>query len=276
MTPEPVQLDDPRLIPYRALRDKDLAREAGLFVAEGFEVVNHLVRSQWKLRSILVAESRWPRLAERLAAAESSSAGEGATLPGPVFTAPVSELSKLVGFPIHRGVLALGERGSGPDPALEAPGTSVVLALAGLANHDNVGAAFRNAAGFGARAVLLDGATADPLYRKALRVSMGHVLRVPWARSGAELDVINRLEMTGHRIIGLSPGAPLSLERALRDLGSRIAIVIGAEGPGLSTAVLSRVIPASIPMMGGTDSLNAATAAAIALYAATQVDRSSH
>ena len=270
MAPERVDLDDPRLTPYRALKDKDLAREAGLFVAEGLEVVVHLVRSQWSLRSILVAESRWPTLAERLGVDGRSPAHQEEVLPGTVFVAPVSKMSQVVGFPIHRGVLALGERGSGPEPRPEEPGASVVLALIGLSNHDNVGAAFRNAAGFGARAVLLDEATADPLYRKALRVSMGHVLRVPWARWGSELDLVSRLEASGYRTIGLSPQAPRSLETVLRSSGPRVAIVIGAEGAGLSAAVLSRVTSASIPMAGNTDSLNAATAAAIALYVATR------
>lgn len=275
MKTEPVRLDDPRLHAYRELRDKDLAREEGSFVAEGFEVVGHLARSEWRMESVLVAEPRWPRLAgilERAAIEVSKIPGRPApeAFTGPVFVAPPAAMSKLVGFPIHRGVLALGKRESGPRPQFERPGTSLVLALMGLSNHDNVGGAFRNAAAFGAEAVLLDGATADPLYRKALRVSMGHALRVPWVRLGSERELLDCLEGYGYRTVGLSPGAERELDAVLSEAGTRVALIVGAEGPGLSEAVLGRIDSASIPMAPGVDSLNAATAAAVALYIAAK------
>lgn len=251
-------LADPRLRVYRNLRDKDLAREEEAFVAEGLEVVGHLVRSRWSVRSVLLAESRWARLEPHLADLGPEV---------PVFVATLEQMSSVVGFPIHRGVLACGDRRS-PPFALPPCGPVSVLGLAGLANHDNVGSAFRNAAAFGVHAVALGGA-ADPLYRKSLRVSMGHALRVPFFETERPEALVERLRQSDLQVWGASPRAGgLEAETlAPGQIPERIALLIGEEGAGLSDRVLAECDETiRIRMAAGTDSLNAATAAAVLLH----------
>ena len=185
----------------------------------------------------------------------------------PVYVASAAVFDAIAGFNMHRGVLALGRK-----PAAEAeagllgrlPETSLVLAGCGLSNHDNVGSIFRNAAAFGADAVFLDETSCDPLYRKAIRVSVGSVLAVPFARRLPAQAMLHGLADAGFEIWGLSPRGevPVSAIPAAR----RIALVLGTEGEGLPQGILASFRTARIPQRPGLDSLNVATASGIALY----------
>ena len=252
--------DDPRLEPYARMRERDLVGRAGRFIAEGEVTLRLLLgrRSRFRAESILLLPERWPGLAGAVAACPS---------PPPVFLAARSVMSAVAGFPIHRGVLAVGLRGPEPDAASlvpPAPAPALVLGLAGLTNHDNVGAAFRNAAAFGADAVLLDAASCDPLYRKSIRVSAGAALIQPFARLAAGRDWLSLAEALDLQALALSPGATETL--ADRAAPARALLILGTEGPGLAAEFLARARPVRIPMAAGFDSLNVATAAGIALH----------
>jgi len=140
----------------------------------------------------------------------------------------------------------------------------VVVAACGIGNHDNMGGVFRNAAAFGADAVLLDGQCCDPFYRKAIRVSVGAVLRTPMAAGLDALAMVDGLKAAGFRVLALTPGASEALDQTPR--GGRVAIVLGPEGPGLPPEVIGRCRPVGIPMSGGFDSLNVSVASGIALH----------
>lgn len=255
--------EDPAIADYANVRDRDLARGDGLFVAEGEVVVRVLAtRGRFRVRSLLLEERRVAPLADVLAALDERPEEVR------VHVAPQAVMDAIVGFHIHRGVLALGERGPALDPASLVREPGLVVGLVGLANHDNVGSIFRSAAAFGVRAVLLDGETCDPLYRKAIRVSVGAAFSVPFARVEGASAMLDLLEASGHEVLGLSPRGELSLD-ALPPLPRR-ALVLGTEGPGLPASVLARARPVRIPMAPGLDSLNVAVATGIALYETTR------
>ena len=251
--------DDPRLEPYTRMRERDLVGRTRRFIAEGEVTLRLLLgpRARFRAESILLAPERWPGLARDVAACRDKP---------PVYLADKAVMSAVTGFPIHRGVLAVGRRGPEPDPAAlvpPAPEPALVLGLAGLTNHDNVGAAFRNAAAFGADAVLLDATSCDPLYRKSIRVSAGAALIQPFARLAPGQDWLTLARELDLEALALSPGAAESLD----DLATpkRVLLILGTEGPGLDAATLGRARPVRIPMAPGFDSLNVATAAGIAL-----------
>ena len=250
------EADDPRIAPFREVRDRDVAGRHGGFIAEGEVVLRVLARSRLhRARSILVAAKRVEGLAPILAAFAEDV---------PIFAAGQVVMDSIVGFPIHRGILAFGERGPplSPDALLQAvAGPARIVCLFGVSNHDNVGGVFRNAAAFGAAAVLLDGACCDPLYRKAIRVSVGAALTVPFAR--LEGDPLDLLARHGFEALALSPSAATPLA----DLAppERVAVLLGAEGAGLPGDLLARARAISIPMSGGFDSLNLATTSGIVL-----------
>lgn len=255
---------DPRLEPYLRIREKDLRGHGDRFVAEG-EVVLHvlLTAARFGAESILVSERRLAAAGPLLDLAPADV---------PVMVASQAVMDEVVGFHIHRGVLAVGRRLPEPDPEalLASLGeAAVVVGLVGVSNHDNVGGIFRNAAAFGAGAVLIDGATCDPLYRKATRVSVGGTLKVPFARLAGAHAMIDRLEAAGFTVVALSPAGEVPLEHLAAD-GGRVALVLGAEGPGLPADVMARCLTARIDMAGGFDSLNVATTSGIALYAVTR------
>jgi tRNA G18 (ribose-2'-O)-methylase SpoU len=251
--------DDPRAAPYRDVRERDLVGRQGRFIAEGEVVLRVLANSpRYAAESVLVDERRLAKLAPLLEALPAAT---------PVFCAGQAVVDAIAGFHLHRGVLAIGRRP--PDPGAEAllaglPDAALVMALFGIANHDNMGGLFRNAAAFGVGAVLLAADACDPLYRKAIRVSVGGALVVPFARLGAGEDPLALLARHGFETLALSPSgaAPLSA------VGSpaRCAVLLGAEGPGLPADVLARARTVAIPMAAGFDSLNVATAAAIVLH----------
>ncbi|TAJ69715.1 MAG: RNA methyltransferase [Phenylobacterium sp.] len=249
---------DPRLEAYRAVRERDLAGRDGLFVAEGRVVLEKaVVAMPGAIASVLVAEHRLAALADVLAA-----------LPGdtPVYAAGQVAMDEVVGFPIHRGILAVGRRPTRDAAEMIAalPADALVVGLVGIANHDNIGGIFRNAAAFGADAVLLDDTCCDPLYRKAIRVSVGAALTVPFARAGDALSLLRALDAAGFESVALSPRG----ETELGDVrpGRRVAALFGAEGPGLPEAALARSRAVRIAMAGGFDSLNVATTSGIVLH----------
>jgi tRNA G18 (ribose-2'-O)-methylase SpoU len=252
--------EDPRIAAYRNVRDRDLARgHGGLFVAEGESVVKVLLGgSRLAPASVLVADNRRGTI---------DGLVRGHDLP--VYVARQAVLDAIVGFPIHRGLLALGRRGAALDAGdLLADGPGLVVGLAGIANHDNVGGIFRNAAAFGAGAVLMDPATCDPLYRKALRVSVGGVLRVPFATVPSAEAMAEMLAGAGYLVLGLSPRGNIRLDEVPK--GGRTALILGTEGPGLADPVMARTTTVRIDMAGGFDSLNVATTSGIALYELTR------
>ncbi|KQT50395.1 RNA methyltransferase [Methylobacterium sp. Leaf456] len=259
--PAPIPLDDPddpRLAPYRAMRERDLVGRQGRFIVEG-EVTLRLLFSEgarFRAESVLLAPERWPGLAPSLP-------GDGP----PVYLAGKDVMSAVTGFPVHRGVLAVGLRGAEPRPGAlipPAPAPALVLGLVGLTNHDNVGGLFRNAAAFGADAVLLDAATCDPLYRKAIRVSAGAALTVPFARARSGTALLDLAERHGLTPLALTPGGGEALETL--EPPPRALLLLGTEGPGLPEAVMDRARRVRIAMAPGFDSLNVATAGAIALH----------
>lgn len=259
--PEPIAIDDPddsRLAAYRAVRERDLVGRQGRFIVEGEVTLRMLfsARARFAAESVLLAPERWPAFADLFR--------EGGP---PVYLAGRDVMSAVAGFPIHRGVLAVGLRGDEPEPETlipPAPDPALVIGLVGLTNHDNVGGLFRNAAAFGADAVWLDAETCDPLYRKAIRVSAGAALTVPFARAAngaALLDLAQRHALTP---LALTPGGVERLDAL--EPPARTLLLLGTEGPGLPDALMARARRVRIAMAPGFDSLNVATAGAIALH----------
>lgn len=248
---------DPRIEAYRDIRERDLVGRRGLFVAEG-ETVLRVLAGQRRHRalSVLIAPKRRLKLEPILQALAEDL---------PVYLADQPVLDAVAGFELHRGILAVAERAAAvsPDDLLAGLGDrALVLALSGIGNHDNMGGLFRNAAAFGVDAVLLDATCCDPLYRKAIRVSVGGVLTIPFA--AVEGDMVEALLRQGLEPVALSPAGETPLHRLAPP--ARAALLLGAEGPGLSAEVLARCRTVSIPMAGGFDSLNVATTSGIALH----------
>ncbi|WGM38537.1 RNA methyltransferase [Caulobacter sp. NIBR1757] len=250
---------DPRVEPYRDIRERDLVGRQGLFVAEGEVVLNLLARSsRFEAVSVLIDPRRQDKLAQTLDLLSETT---------PVYLADQAVLDAIAGFHLHRGILAIGRRRDPPsatDLLATLPERALVLALVGIANHDNMGGLFRNAAAFGVDAVLLDTDCCDPLYRKAIRVSVGGVLTTPFAWLAEGEDLIALLGQANLQPIALSPAGQTVLARL--PVPPRAALLAGAEGPGLPDAVLARCTTVSIPMAAGFDSLNVATSVGIALH----------
>lgn len=253
------QADDPRIAAYRDLRERDVTGRQGGFVAEGEVVLRTLLRAgRHGLESVLLAQKRVAALADAVEALPASV---------PVYAAPQAVLDGIVGFPIHRGVLALGRRAPEPavEPLLQGLGPrALALGLFGIGNHDNMGGLFRNAAAFGVDVVLLDSTCCDPLYRKAIRVSVGAALTVPFVRLPADVDPVALLARHGFAALALSPSGSTPLAQLRRP--DRAAVLLGAEGPGLRPELLGRTQTVSIPMAGAFDSLNVATTSGIVLH----------
>lgn len=249
---------DPRIAGYVDIRERDLARRDGLFVAEGRVVLNVLFTAgRFAPHSVLMLENRLEGMRAPLTSAPPEL---------PIFVAGQDVLDRIAGFHLHRGILALVRRGD-PQPAaamLDAlPADAVVVVLVGLSNHDNVGSVFRNAAAFGADAVLLDPACCDPLYRKSIRVSVGAALKVPFATAAAA-DMPVLLGERGFDQYALSPAGRIEIG-GIRHRG-RTAIYLGTEGDGLPPALMQRIETCRIAIAEGFDSLNVAAASAVALH----------
>ena len=256
--------DDPRVAGYRGLRDGELVRSRGLFVAEGRLVVRRVVEDgRYRVQSVLVNDAALRDL-------ESTIAALGEDVP--IFVCAAEELEGIAGYDVHRGCLALVHRRSDtPVDELIASARTLVV-LEGVSNADNVGGVFRNAAAFGAGGVLLSPTCCDPLYRKAIRTSMGATLRVPFARADADdwPGVLTRVRSAGFTIVALTPREPSEALEAFigRPRAPRVALIVGTEGAGLTPAVEAAADDrVRIPISGGVDSLNVAVAAGIALHA---------
>jgi tRNA G18 (ribose-2'-O)-methylase SpoU len=247
---------DPRVAEYRHLQDAGAAARRGLFVAEGRQAVVRLVASgRHRVRSVLVTPTAFDGIAPRLAADV------------PVLVAPPAVLRDVVGFGFHRGCLALGERGDPPTPdSLLACTPPVIVVLEAVADPENVGGVFRNARALGAGAVLLAPGCADPLYRKAIRVSVGAVFELPFAPLGDWPGDVARLHAAGYVVVALTPD-PDAVDLAAFSPPPRVALVLGGERAGLAPATLAAAdVRVRIAMAAGGDSLNVATAAAIVLH----------
>ena len=255
---------DRRLDDYRNVPDAVLLAERGIFVAEGRLVVRRLLcSSRFAARSLLVTPTALASIADL-----ASNAADGLARV-PVYVVPQQVMNGITGFNLHRGCLAIGERRPAEAPLDVVAAARRIVVAERVGNADNVGGIFRNAAALGADAVILDPSSTDPLYRKAIRTSMGAALQLPFARAEAWPDTLPALREAGFALVAmtLSPAAPPIRTVAATLSGRRVAIVVGHEGEGLSEAALAACdVRARIPMAAGVDSLNVATAVAIALY----------
>ncbi|HTQ18224.1 RNA methyltransferase [Mycobacterium sp.] len=255
--------DDPRLDDFRDLnsvdRRPDLPTGKGLVIAEGVLVVQRMLASRFTPFALLGTDRRLAELTEDLAGAPQA----------PYYRVAADVMARVVGFHLNRGVLAAARRVPEPSIAEVVDGARTVAVLEGVNDHENLGSIFRNAAGLSVDAMVFGSGCADPLYRRAVRVSMGHALLVPYARATDWPADLVKLKQDGFRLLAMTPDGdarPLSeAMAAVRD--ERIAVLVGAEGPGLTAAALRRSdVRVRIPMSRGTDSLNVATAAALAFY----------
>ena len=264
--------DDARLADYQNIPDAALVERRGLFVAEGRLVVRRLLEeSRLVARSVMVTDAAFASIADALAARPEL----------PVYRVSQTVMNGVTGFNIHRGCLAMGERPADAPWTVIAGRARTILVLERIANPDNVGGIFRNAIAFGVDAVLLGPACADPLYRKAIRTSMGAALLVPFANAEPWPDALRQLQSLGFAVVALTPSAdaPLLHQVVARCADRRvpsgaegpIAVVLGHEGEGLTAEALEACehrarIPMGLGRAATFDSLNVAVAAAIALY----------
>lgn len=260
--------DDPRVDDFRDLNSVDRRPDLpvlgggrpgrGLVIAEGVLVAQRMVASRFAPHAFFGVDKRLRELADTLT--------DPAVSEVPFFRADADVMAQVVGFHLNRGVLAVARR---PEP-LRLPDVladaRTVAVLEGVNDHENIGSIFRNAAGLGVDAVIFGGACADPLYRRSVRVSMGHVLLVPFAHATSWPADLDMLRSNDFRLISLTPDPEVAALSQVVD-APRVAFMVGAEGPGLTeTAMRAGDVRARIPMARGTDSLNVATAAALAFY----------
>jgi tRNA G18 (ribose-2'-O)-methylase SpoU len=252
--------DDPRLAEYRALTDVELRTRFepphGLFIAEGELVLRRAVRAGYRARSVLLDGRR----VEQIADLDTGRA--------PVYTATPEVLHRVTGFHVHRGVLASFHRPPLPEARSVLASAQRVAVLEDVNNHTNLGAIFRCAAALGMDAVLLSPSCADPLYRRSVRVSMGEVFAVPYARLQPWPQALAEVRGAGFGLLALTPRPDaVALQQLAEPLRRRPALLLGAEGTGLSRAVLEACdVAVAIPMRRGVDSLNVAAAAAVAFW----------
>jgi tRNA G18 (ribose-2'-O)-methylase SpoU len=265
--------DDSRLDPFRRIKGQSV-RADGTFVAESEIVLERLFASSIVVRAVLITPARAERLHEFFEKYLTDDQ-RGEVL---VFTAPQPLVDEVVGYPLHRGVIALAERPVLPDAATLISTAKTLVVLEHVMDPENVGTVFRHAAGFGVDAVLLHGTTGDPLYRKTIRTSMGWTLGIPYARTSSDVSLTSFLSSAGFTTVALTPApssSSLAEVVAVLDDTTRVAFLLGAEGPGLQDATMAAsTYRVRIPLAGGVDSLNVATAAAIALYALVEAQPS--
>lgn len=253
---------DPRVDDFRDLnsvdRRPDLPTGKGLVIAEGVLVAQRMLASRFTPHAFLGTERRLAELAADLAG-----------VPVPYYRASAEVMAEVVGFHLNRGVLAAARRPAELAVSQVIEGARTVAVLEGVNDHENLGSIFRNAAGLGVDAVIFGTGCADPLYRRAVRVSMGHALLVPFAKAQHWPADLNDLRQQGFRLLAMTPNPQAqTLANAMDELiGQKVAVLVGAEGPGLTeTAMRASDVRVRIPMSRGTDSLNVATAAALAFY----------
>jgi tRNA G18 (ribose-2'-O)-methylase SpoU len=265
---------DPRLADYLRLTDVNLRRsleaQHGLFVAEGEKVIRRAIQAGYPVRSMLVTQDKLAMVAEL--AAEAAA---------PLYVVPAPVAEQLTGYQVHRGALAAMCRRALPPAAEVLAGSARIVVLEDLVDHGNVGAIFRCAAALGVDAIVLSPRCADPLYRRAVKVSMGAVFAIPYARMADWRGGLAELREAGFQLLALTPDqAATPIEQART--GERAALMLGAEGDGLSSRWLSEAdeavcIPmAAGAMAAGVDSLNVVAAAAIACHSLVGPQENSH
>ena len=258
-------LDDPRLQDYVGLTDVALRRrvepERGLYIAESEKVIRRALAAGHRPRSFLMAQRWLSDLADVVDRAEADGT--------PVFVGEHDLIEELTGFHLHRGALAAMQRPVLPTLEEVLSGARRVMILEDIVDHTNVGALIRSCAGLGIDAVLVTPRCADPLYRRAIRVSMGTVFQVPWTRIDPWPSSLQRVRDLGFvtAALALAPGA-VDLRAFATDAPEKVAFIVGTEGDGLGSRTLDGVdAVVTIPMSGGVDSLNVAAAAAVAGWA---------
>jgi tRNA G18 (ribose-2'-O)-methylase SpoU len=241
---------DSRLADFRDLTDADVRPDRrGIVIVEGVTAVQRLISSSYRVRAVVGVPSRL---------------GQLSAVDAPVYSVDKWLLSEVVGFRVTRGVLAAADRPAPVSPLALLADARRVAVLETLNDFENLGALFRNAAAFGVDAVLLDPQCADPLYRRSVRVSMGHVLHVPFAVLPDWPAGLKSLRDSGFSLLAMTPRADAVPLRAVVP-PPKCAVLLGAEGPGLTAdAMAAADTLVRIPMTGDVDSLNVATAAAIA------------
>jgi len=265
--------DDERLADYTRLTDVALRRrlepERGLYMAESTKVIRRALEAGHRPRSFLMTERWLPELADVLTDVEERFGDV------PVYVGPPEVVEALTGFHLHRGALAAMQRPELPavaevlETARGGAGARRVAVLEGIVDHTNVGAVFRSAAALGVDAVLVSPDCADPLYRRSVRVSMGTVFQVPWTRLEPWPGGLDALRDAGFTVAALAlDDDAVTLDDLAADPPERLALVLGAEGDGLSRRVVAAAdVVVRIPMAGGVDSLNVAAASAVAFWA---------
>ncbi|AIT60514.1 TrmH family RNA methyltransferase [Corynebacterium doosanense] len=255
---------DPRLDDVRNLNASDnrpdLPGGKGLVIAEGPLVVSRLVESRFPLRCLVGFPAKL----------DSYDADHGLPDGVPIYEVSRETLAEVAGFDMHRGLLAVAGRAGEASISDILRTARTICVLEGVGDHENIGAIFRNAAGLGVDAVLFGAGCADPLYRRVVRVSMGHVLRTPYAHLEGTRTTwqrsLDQLREAGFRLVSMTPGGDTTLTEAMAG-ADKVAILMGGEGPGLTEhAMRATDVRAAIPMAPGTDSLNVATSAAVAFY----------
>lgn len=251
--------DDPRIADYRALTDLELRTKweppNGLFIAEGELVIQRALRAGYRMRSALVDEKRVDQLS-------------GLPAEAPLYAATPAVLEQVTGFHVHRGILASFHRRDLPGLQEVLRGARSLAVLEGLNTHTNLGALFRSAAALGIDAIVLSPNCADPLYRRAVRVSMGEVFAIPYVKAEDWPQTLADIRAAGFTLLAMTPAPDaVGLQELTAEQRARPALLLGAEGPGL-TEVAQRAsdLRVVIPMHNGVDSLNVATAAAIAFW----------
>ncbi|AXB45475.1 rRNA methyltransferase [Amycolatopsis albispora] len=250
---------DPRLDDFRNLstadRRPDRPGGRGFVIAEGTVVVRRLLESAYPVRALLGVQRRIEELTAELAPVDV-----------PAYVTPAQTMADVVGFHLNRGVLAVADRAPQPHAGALIARARTLAVLESVGDHENLGSLFRNAAALGIDGVLLGPGCADPLYRRSVRVSMGNVLRVPFARLEPWPDGLGLLREHGFRVAALTPRPGSVSLREVREL-DKVALLVGSEGPGLTEEALAAAdLAVRIPMADGVDSLNVATAAAVAFY----------
>jgi tRNA G18 (ribose-2'-O)-methylase SpoU len=253
---------DPRLDDFRDLnsidRRPDLPSGKGLVIAEGVLVVQRMLASRFTARAFLGTERRLGELTADLHRTDA-----------PFFVASAEVMADVIGFHLNRGVLAAAPRAPELSVTDVISDARTVAVLEGVNDHENLGSIFRNAAGLDVDAVVFGSGCADPLYRRAVRVSMGHALLVPYAWATDWPGDLDLLRDKGFRMVAMTPNPSASaLAEVMPELADeRVAILVGAEGPGLTERAMRACdVRVRIPMSRGTDSLNVATAAALTFY----------
>jgi tRNA G18 (ribose-2'-O)-methylase SpoU len=241
---------DPRLVDYRGLRERGKESDE-FFIVEGVTAIERLLTSTYPVRSVLLTAATHARLARQLDAVT-------------VYVMLEAAMSSVAGVNLHRGAVASAARLSSPSLASVLPTARRIVMLEGINDHENIGAIARTARGLGADALALDPTCADPFYRRSVRVSMGELLHLPIVRCTSLTTAFDDLATSGFEIWALTP-SPNAVDIFTLATPSKLAIVVGAEGPGLCEATLAACTNVRIPMRNGVDSLNVGHAVAVAL-----------